>query len=299
MIPWPAYIAHKAFVAPAKPSAALWRFVLGFGIAVLAYILIGMLFVELVWQLTLQSDPPFVEAMFTGRTPAGMLVMLGTFGFMTLGVAAALRAMHNRGFRTLFGPLGAAWQQFRVVLVALVLLNAALFALPPWGMGAPLELNLAPGLWIALLPLSLLGVLVQTSAEEIVFRGYVQQQLAARFASPLIWMVLPSALFAWGHYLPEEAGGNALAVALWAGIFGVLMADITARAGTLGPALALHFMTNVSAMLLVSLRGDLSGLALFLAPFGLEDEAALRAWMPVDFAYMIVCWLTARLALRR
>jgi DNA-directed RNA polymerase subunit RPC12/RpoP len=40
------------------------------------------------------------------------------------------------------------------------------------------------------------GVLIQTGAEEVLFRGYLQQQLAARFASPIAWMVLPSAIFA-------------------------------------------------------------------------------------------------------
>jgi uncharacterized protein len=153
--------------------------------------------------------------------------------------------------------------------------------------------------WLLLLPLSLLAVLVQVSAEEIVFRGYVQQQLAARFNSPLIWMVLPSALFALGHYLPAEAGENALMVALWAGVFGILMADLTARSGSLGPAIAVHLWNNVSAILIVSLPDDLSGLALYLTPFSMDDAAAIRTWLPVDFALMLVSWLAARLAIRR
>ncbi|MFC6636344.1 CPBP family intramembrane glutamic endopeptidase [Sulfitobacter sediminilitoris] len=142
-------------------------------------------------------------------------------------------------------------------------------------------------------------VLVQVSAEEIVFRGYVQQQLAARFKSPMIWMVLPSVLFALGHYLPDTAGENALIIAIWAGVFGILMADLTARSGSLGPAIAVHFWNNVSAMLIVSLPDELSGLALYLSPFSMEDTEALQAWLPVDFAMMFVLWLAARVAIRR
>jgi len=44
---------------------------------------------------------------------------------------------------------------------------------------------------------------------------------------------------------------------------------------------------------------DLSGLALYVTPFGMEDTEALRAWLPVDFAMMLVSWLAARLAIRR
>jgi hypothetical protein len=82
-------------------------------------------------------------------------------------------------------------------------------------------------------------------------------------------------------------------------IFGLLMADLTARSGTLGPAIAVHLVNNVSAMLIVSMPDELSGLALYLSPFSMADEAELRAWLPVDFAWMLVSWLAARLALRR
>ena len=77
------------------------------------------------------------------------------------------------------------------------------------------------------------------------------------------------------------------------------LADLTARAGTLGPAIAVHFVNNASPFLLVSLPDDLSGLSLYLGSFSMGDEAMMRAWLPVDFAFMIVSWLTARLAIRR
>jgi membrane protease YdiL (CAAX protease family) len=61
---------------------------------------------------------------------------------------------------------------------------------------------------MSFLPLALVGVLIQTGAEEVLFRGYMQQQLAARFSSPILWMVLPSAIFAALHYQPEIMGDN-------------------------------------------------------------------------------------------
>jgi membrane protease YdiL (CAAX protease family) len=200
---------------------------------------------------------------------------------------------------TLFGPLRLALDDFRAVSVALIALGVLVALLPPWDMGGSYVANLSFGRWMVLLPLSLAGVLVQVGAEELVFRGYVQQQLAARFRSPLIWMLLPSALFAAGHYLPASAGDNALMIALWAGVFGLLMADLTARSGSLGPAIAVHFWNNVTAILIVSLPDEMSGLSLYLAPFGMSDTEAVRAWLPVDFALMFVSWLAARVAIRR
>ena len=112
-------------------------------------------------------------------------------------------------------------------------------------------------------------------------------------------MLLPSILFWILHYQPAEAGENAVMIVVWATLFGVLMADLTARAGSIGPSLAVHFLNNVTALLITSLPDSLGGLSLWHTPFGMEDEAQLRAWMPVDFAMMIVSWLAARLALRR
>lgn len=293
------YRMHEAFVQPARAYAEIWRLVVGLMLAFFAYLALNQFFFQTVFSLVSGDRAQFLRDVQSGTTPVAMYLLLFSFAFMTIAAGIAAKVMHKRGFETLFGPVSRCWSDFWSVSTLAVIVMAVTFVLPPWGMDAPLVPNLPLGTWILLLAPSLIFVLIQTSAEEIVFRGYVQQQLAARFKSPLMWMVLPSVLFAMGHYLPDMAGENALMIALWAGVFGILMADLTARAGTLGPAIAVHFWNNVSAILIVSLPGDLSGLALYHTPFGMDDTEALRAWLPVDFAFMIVLWLTARLAIRR
>lgn len=293
------YAAHRAFVAPALETAALWRVTAGFLAASAIYLLLNNLMFGALLSVIGPGSDGFYDDLLSGRTPVAMFLLLGSFGFMMVGVGVAARLVHRRSFATLIGPLRLAIVQFSLVLRILVVLGAVVFLLPPWDLGAPYVSNMGLGKWVLLLPLSLAAVFIQVSAEEIVFRGYVQQQLAARFKSPLVWMVLPSVLFALGHYLPEDAGENAIIIALWAGVFGMLMADLTARSGSLGPAIAVHFCNNVTAILITSMPDDLSGLALYLTPFGMDDTAAVRAWLPVDFAFMLVSWLAARLAIRR
>ncbi|MEX3316393.1 lysostaphin resistance A-like protein [Sulfitobacter sp. PS-8MA] len=299
MIWRPDYSAHAGFIAPARPSSALWRFLLGLFVAVVAYVALNEFYFQAIYALVGSAATSLHGTLLQGATPQAMYLLLFSFATMALAVSVTVRVVHRRNTRTLLGAPERLWPSFRAVSIAMLVLGAVLFVLPPWDMGGALTPNLPLGRWLLLLPLSLLAVLVQVSAEEILFRGYVQQQLAARFRSPLVWMVLPSALFALGHYLPAEAGENALMVALWAGVFGVLMADLTARSGSLGPAIAVHLWNNVSAILIISLPDDLSGLALYLAPFSMDDAAAMRTWLPVDFAMMLVSWLAARLAIRR
>ena len=294
-----AYQAHEMLVAPARARCALWRFVGGLIHAFVIYVALNQAFFATVFSFVGSSGSLFEDGILTGTSPMSMYVLLVSFAFMTVGIGITVRILHNRSLRSVLGPLPLLWTDFRRVSVMMVVLLVVLAVLPPWDMGGAYVSNMPVGLWALLLPVSLIAVLIQVSAEEIVFRGYIQQQLAARFKSPWVWMVLPAALFALGHYLPQEAGQNALKIALWAGIFGLLMADLTARSGTLGPAIAVHLWNNVSAMLLVGLPDNLGGLALYHAPFSMNDTAAMAAWLPVDFVLMFVSWLAARLAIRR
>lgn len=291
-----AYAAHEILVAPARARSQLWRVFVGFVlIAVVVFLLNSAL------HAVMRSAAPgyWDAAALAGNKPGALLILLGSFVFLILGTMAAARLMHDRPPLGLVGPLPIALRQFWRVLRLLLVLGLVAMVLPPYGVGQTMQVNLPFGTWVALLPLSLTVILIQTSAEEILFRGYLQQALAARFRSPLVWAVTPAALFALGHYTPTEAGDNAVIVALWAGIFGVLMADLTARAGTLGPAIAVHLFNNLTALLLFAVPGNLTGLALYLLPFDLTDVQAVRPWLAVDFATMLVSWLAARVAIRR
>lgn len=293
------YRAHTLLTAPAKQKSELWRLGLGLVFVVtIAFFLFG-LYNGAVFALFNMLEIPLARSIEEiGSTASSVVTLLGGFSMLSIAVFMVVLTLHRRPVRTIFGPVRLAVPQFVRVCFLMGLLLLALFILPPWGYGAPLVSNMAIGKWIAILPLTLFAVLIQTSAEEILFRGYFQQQLGARFKSPLVWMIVPSALFGLLHYDPATAGENAYIIVFWAFMFGVAMADLTARSGSLGPAMAVHFINNVSAILIISYPGYLDGAALFVLPFGMENAEQLRAWLPVDFALMCVSWLVARLAIR-
>ncbi len=296
MRPRPQYAAHEALVKTARQRPALWRLILGLVVVTL----VGyMLFSAAHSVLANLFAGPWLLGLPDGSNPPAMLALLGGFGFIIAGVSVAARLLQKRTLFSITGTPRLLVRQFARVSLYLLALGGALLVLPPYQMDAPMVPNLPVLPWLALLPFSLLALLVQTSAEEILFRGYIQQSLAARFQHPLIWLVLPSVLFALGHYLPAEAGDNALLITVWAGVFGILMADLTARAGTVGPAIVVHFFNNFTALVLFASPTSLNGLALYLLPYEMSDAQSLRPWMAVDFALMLIGWLVARLAIRR
>ncbi|NIZ60331.1 CPBP family intramembrane metalloprotease domain-containing protein [Sedimentitalea sp. CY04] len=292
----PRYTAHEALVTAARVRPQLWRLVLGLIVVIAVVILLSSLAHTIIGNL---FPGPWMAGLQDGSNPAAMLVLLGGFGFAIVGVSVAARILQKRSVFSITGPPRTAARQFAWVSLYLIALGGVLLLLPPYQLGAPMVSNLPALTWLALLPLSLTVVLVQTGAEEILFRGYIQQGIAARFRHPLIWLMVPSVLFALGHYVPAEAGENATLIAIWAGLFGFLMADLTARAGTLGPAIAVHFFNNIAALLLFASPTSLNSLALYLLPYEMSDAQALRPWLVVDFVMMGVCWLAARLAIRR
>lgn len=291
------YLPHAAYVAPARTRPELWRLGVGVVLGVVVFIALGVV-IETVaaagsaaglWKAT---GP-------RGETPGGTLALLYSFATLAIAAGVAVRVIHQRPVWTLFGPLLPALRDFLRVGAALGVLYVAISVLPPWGLPEGTRPGLPPGLWALLLPLSLSATLVQVASEEIVFRGYLQQQLAARFASPVIWMGVPSILFMAIHYDPGMLGGNALAISLWAGLAGLALSDLTARSGTLGAAIAMHFFINAPTFLFLAPAGMLSGLALFVLPHGLDDTQAIGAMLPMEFVMLAITWLTARLALRR
>ncbi|MHA6264073.1 lysostaphin resistance A-like protein [Arenibacterium sp. CAU 1754] len=294
------YSAHERLVASARAHPDLWR--LAFGLVLITTL--TFFFGSVLRTFLMLIVPDFVYSQMDattgqGNTPASLLILLFSFGLVAIAVFIVTRVVHLRQPIDLFGPLPLAIYQFWRVLRILLLLGVFLAVLPPYDMGEELVRNLDFGTWLILLPLSLTAVLVQVSAEEILFRGYLQQSLAARFSNSLIWLFVPALIFGLGHYAPAEAGDNAILLVAWATIFGLLMADLTARAGTLGPAIALHFANNVTAVLIVSVPDSLSGLSLATTPYSISDAENIRSWLMIDFAFMIVNWLAARVAIRR
>lgn len=295
-----AYSAHERLVLPARTNPQLWKLALG---AIVAFVIMNALhraFFALVYA-TQSSDTylDVTQAIQVADTPLGMLLLLFLMGALGVATVVAAELLQKRSLASLVGPRRAFVGQFGKVALALTALTFVLWLVPPWGLPEGTTANMALGQWLVMMPLSLVAIAIQTGSEELFFRGYLQTQLAARFKQVGVWMVVPSALFALGHYAPSVHGDNAWIVTLWAFLFGMAAADLTARSGSLGPAIALHLINNATAMTIVSLDGDMSGLALYTLPFGTNDEAAVRALLPLDLAALGVSWLAARVALKR
>lgn len=284
----------EAMIGPAKLYPELWRLALGFLVIAFCYagglaILSVGLFVAVSWLDPMGQVAYFswLERIGKPQQPIPALMLLATFGGMLLGSILAAGACHFRGPGTLFGPWSEFRRGFGVVLTVTVPVFAALLAIGV-AFEAPVA-NLPLEVWLGWLPYALPLIFLQITAEEVLFRGYLQQQLAARFAARWVWMLLPSVLFASLHWNPA-AGSAAWLVMGTAFLFAMIMADLTARTGSLGPAIGLHFVNNAYGMLVISVQGGLTGLSRWVTPFEMGESGMLGYSVGLNIAMLVILW---------
>ena len=284
-LPMPSSETFEAFVAPARARPALWR------------TLAGTLLAAALWLFAIGATLPFAASAGGFATPVGILLYLASFAALLGGAALAARLLQGRGPATLFGPGGFRAGGFglgvAVVLLVAIPSGAALALL------APPERQATLAAWAARLPLALPAILVQSAAEELAFRGFLMQSLAARFRSALVWWLLPAALFGVLHWNPAELGPNAPIGVLITMVIGLALADVTVRTGNLSAPIGLHFANNAMAMLVVAPPSPVSGLALFVSGIDAGDAGTLRLLLVADLTAILLVWGLWRAILAR
>lgn len=296
------YAPHSGFVAPARARADLWRVAvvcLGFETA----FLLSPFLVE-----ALAPDQSAVQAFRASTTPIATLVHFFSFGITAVAFLFLVRLVHDRGMSSILG--GAVIDQMVRVAIAVGIVLAVQEPVILW-----MDRNLIGevrdiGQWAVWLIPGMAALLVQVSTEELFFRGYLQQQLAAWSSSRWVWMVVPSAAFGLAHYYNGIDHIQGVLWAYWAMLLGLACADLTARTGNLGAAIGLHLANNAFALLITSVKDwPGSGLALFLYPyqdpldFAIPDASLFEPWvifqMMLSSLSVFVMWMAARLTLRR
>lgn len=285
--------AFEAFIAPARHYPEIWCILVGFTVAITVYLLpilliftgIGLLFPGLVYEVR--------TALQAADTPGSMFVLLATFLFMGLGAVAAA-GIHRRGLASLIGPFRPACRQFsRTILGVAGIFLASGVVVSLFMSDDPIP-SLPLTTWLGYLPLALPLLLVQTGAEELLFRGYLMQALAARFKSAIVWMGIPTILFGLAHYNAALDPKLTVLLICATGLFGLVAADLSRITGNLGAAIGFHFTNNFFALFLISIEGEMSGLSLYTAPFTMQDVETLIPLIIIDMVTVVLAWSVLR-----
>lgn len=287
----------QAMVQPARLYPQIWRLLLGLLLMMFVFLGFFAMMAVVVYPIVGPLNYfGFIQSLQKPVTIGTTLFVLISFIGMFLAPIIAAPACHLRPAGSLFGPRGESLRGFTTTVGVLAPIYIGLAGLGWWLVGP--EQNMELGTWMRWLPLAVPLVLIQVTAEELIFRGYLPQQLAARFNARWIWMGIPSVIFAALHYNPE-AGATAWLIVLTTFAFALVAMDLTERTGSLGAAIGLHFVNNLSALLFLSVKGTITGLSLFVTPFGVAEAGALGGAIAIDLLVLFVIWRLLRLVVIR
>ena len=119
------------------------------------------------------------------------------------------------------------------------------------------------------IPFALVGVLllpIQTTAEELFFRGWILQWVGKRIGNIIVLSVIIGAAFSLPHMLNPEVAGDFLGAFFGYFTVGFALAWVTVRDRSLEVAIGAHMSNNLFAALIVGHEGGaLPADALFVA----------------------------------
>lgn len=291
------------FVAPAWQSPQISRvIVVLLGIEAIFWIVSG-LFDPLFHSST--GDGPF-----PADTAAGTFISFGSFTLILLLFHLLSCAVHGRGIESMIGPFAPAWADFKKSLLFVGLVGVVITFAPPFiEIDALVFVRQFPDWAFWIIP-AIVVIAIQSGTEEIIYRGYLQQQMAVYLPYKFAWMGIPSVIFGVAHYWNGYGPSEGVFFVIWATCLGFACADLTIRTGNIGAAIGLHTANNLYASLFVGINGwPGSGFALFMYPyvdpraFDYGVHMLLDPWtifeMVTALMVLVAMWLAARIAIRR
>lgn len=285
----------EQFIAPAKEGAAFWRLLLGLVVLAVVYFVIVVATGFAAVAVDQTGDPAqAMLALTSGNTRTSMTLILLSFAGAVLGVCIATILVHRRSPLTLFGPGRAMLRDFGIAVGVFFVLQMIMYA--GWAFffdGIPQR---SFGSVLAFLPIAAVLILIQTGAEELLFRGYLMQQLAVRFQSPIVWFVIPPIAFGLLHYNPQMMGDLTWVVVIIISITGILWTDLTRVTGNIGAAWGWHFANNFMLMNFLGNSGELNGYVWMTTGYKISELPP--ALFLVDVGIAIMTWAILRRILR-
>jgi uncharacterized protein len=228
-----------------------WRYILAIFIMLVSWQIVGAIpsFVLILWTIV-DGDPNTAvtaDGVFIGIdiNISFTIMMLASITFLA-GIILAIRFIHHRKLITLITPLSHLnWKRLMQGFISWAVFSAII---------GLCESLLYPGRYLfsfdkqhfpIFLILALFLIPVQTSTEELFFRGYLLQGFGLRIRNHIVLSIISGMVFMLPHLLNPEAQLNYLLMGATYFVIGATLAYTTLRTGTLEIALGMHAANNL------------------------------------------------------
>jgi membrane protease YdiL (CAAX protease family) len=273
-----------------------WRYVVAIAIILIFWLILGSLPYAFAGVVILLKGGRFginSAGELNGLSPFINYILL-SFSFVAFlaGIFIAMHWIHRRPLLTLITPYSQInWhrlgQGFTLwfLLGALITLGEALIYPGRYHF----TLNLARFLPFAAVVLILTPI--QTSTEELFFRGYVLQGMGLIWRNLYFLVPVSGLLFALPHFANPETSSGFILVMVYYFAFGAYMAWITLRDGRLELALGVHAANNLFAGLIANYASSALTTPSIFTSSQIDPVYNLLSWVAAALVFTLVIFM--------
>lgn len=175
------------------------------------------------------------------------------FLFLCIGIFIVVKTLHCRRFRTLISfDASICWRRLFSGFAVWFLIASIQTVIEFWLKPQDFVWSFHSANWLAFLPIALVLTPIQTSAEELLFRGYLLQGLGLIVRQPVVLALVSSLPFALVHFGNPEMQRGAGWVGMTYFALAVFLGLITLKDNRLELALGVHAANNLFIVLLVN-----------------------------------------------
>jgi uncharacterized protein len=229
-----------------------WRYLLSLALIVTFPLAVAIIVVEVSYFV----GPALgrTDGLSTGKDSITSLVELSGFdAALIIGILLAVRIFHKRPLLTVITPnLSVDWKKigksFGLFFGLVALATIVDYLLNP----STYQFSLNPERFLIFAPLAIVLVPIQTSAEEILFRGYLLQSIALLTRNRAALVLISGLLFMVPHLANPEMSAGFWSMAFYYFLVGGILTIITLRSNSLEMAIGIHAAINMFAALIVN-----------------------------------------------
>ena len=240
-----------------KKENEFWKYLIG-SILVFIASIIGQIPIGLavVYEVFVNSKPiPLVDKDLYTMFDSNWLLflMLLSFAFAIFGLYLVVKKIHKQTFKSIITSRKKIdWKRFFVAFSIWALISISLIVISYFSNGSEIELqfNLIP--FLILSAIAIILIPIQTSTEELIFRGYLMQGFYNLSKNKWFPLVMTSVIFGTMHiFNPEvrEMGNIILVYYIGTGFF---LGIITLMDEGTELALGFHAANNLISALLIT-----------------------------------------------
>jgi membrane protease YdiL (CAAX protease family) len=221
-----------------------------------------------------------------------IFLMLLMFVCMAAVLVLFVQVLHKRSWKTLITPLEMInWRKIGFSFLLWAGFSLALEIVSYLSDPSSYTLTFNLFRFLPLLLIVLLLMPIQTTTEELLFRGYLMQGLGRLSGSKIVALIITSILFGLMHIMNPEVKEFGMGIMMTYYIsVGIFLGLLTIMDDSLELAIGVHAATNMFSALFVSYEGGALQTDAIFRTEVVNVGLMLPVFLVVATVFFIICW---------